>query len=64
MVGEIAPVHLDSVYPHTQLEAALRHMGGGNHLGKIIIDIALASSSLPSSQSLTDTAKVSDFNHP
>jgi acyl transferase domain-containing protein/NADPH:quinone reductase-like Zn-dependent oxidoreductase/aryl carrier-like protein len=36
---EISPINIDSVYAHRDLELALRYMGSGGHMGKIIIDM-------------------------
>lgn len=35
--NEIMPLNIDKVYHHTKLDEAIRYMGGGNHMGKIII---------------------------
>ena len=37
--GEIVPLHVDKVFHYTELENAIRYMGGGNHIGKIVIDM-------------------------
>jgi NADPH:quinone reductase-like Zn-dependent oxidoreductase/malonyl CoA-acyl carrier protein transacylase len=35
--GEIVPLNVDKVFHYTELEQAIRYMGGGNHIGKIVI---------------------------
>lgn len=37
--GEIVPLHVDKMFHYTELESAIRYMGGGNHIGKIVIDM-------------------------
>ena len=37
--NEIMPLNIDKVYHHTKLDEAIRYMGGGNHMGKIIIQM-------------------------
>ncbi len=37
--GEIVPLHIDKTFHYTELENAIRYMGGGNHVGKIVIDM-------------------------
>ena len=43
--NEIVPVNIDSVYNHNDLENAIRYMGSGSHVGKILIN--MLGSSLP-----------------
>lgn len=37
--GEIQPITIDSVYHHSEIESAIRKMGSGKHLGKIIMQM-------------------------
>jgi fatty acid synthase len=37
--GEVVPLHVDKMFHYTELENAIRYMGGGNHIGKIVIDM-------------------------
>jgi len=36
---EIIPLNIDKTYHHTKLDEAIRYMGGGNHVGKIVIQM-------------------------
>ena len=35
--NEIVPLNIDRVYDYDKLDEAIRYMGGGNHMGKIVI---------------------------
>jgi fatty acid synthase len=37
--NEIIPLHIDKQFHHSCLDEAIRYMGGGNHMGKIVIDM-------------------------
>lgn len=37
--NEVMPIHVDSIFPHRKLGDALRYMGSGSHMGKILIDM-------------------------
>lgn len=36
---EILPLRIDNVFHYTEIDKAIRYMGGGNHIGKIVIDM-------------------------
>ena len=38
--NEITPLNIDKQFHHTKLDDAIRYMGGGNHMGKIVIDMS------------------------
>ena len=35
--NEIVPLHVDKTFHYTELEQAIRYMGSGNHIGKIVV---------------------------
>lgn len=37
--NEIIPLNIDRIYDYTKLDEAIRYMGGGNHVGKIVIQM-------------------------
>jgi fatty acid synthase len=38
--NEIVPLNIDRMYHQSKLEDAIRYMGGGNHMGKIIVQMS------------------------
>lgn len=51
--GEVVPLHIDRVFKQTELESAIRYMGSGNHIGKIVVDM-----DRPAAVSAADSAVV------
>lgn len=45
--GEIMPLNIDRVYEYSKLDEAIRYMGGGNHMGKIIIKMPYGGCDMP-----------------
>ena len=37
--NEIEPLHIDKMFHYSEIDKAIRYMGGGNHIGKIVIDM-------------------------
>ena len=54
---EIIPLHIDKEFHHSCLGDAIRYMGGGNHMGKIVIDMK------PATTTQTDQQKIKPRFH-